>query len=514
MSTENDPSHPYAGVWPPVPQQRTGAGDEEAVRRDTAGQPYTPPAYGGPNPYPAEAYGAEPERGPRHARPAAPGARPHYGPDRPRPVDPYSEHTGSGAVYGTGHYPAHRPGHTGSNAHLATGGYATGQAAPGHHREAPAPAPAYGWDDSGSWSGSSQSYPATRPGYRGEHSGASGFDRPLVGDRPHLPRPRAAAPTITRPGHAAPQPAPRRRKRATGWWIALIVVAVVTVGAGLRFIPGAPLAPAGTSGDQSGNTIAAARAPSPKSDAPHTSEPALTPLPFRSTNVSLKTTGFWSWALLDRRTGAIVGSRNYASTSTTASMIKAWLAADYLRRAAEHGETPSSSRLHTIEIMIRDSDNNAAGTIYNADGRTASINRLIKMCKLTDSRATRGEWSRTYVSARDTVRMGDCIADGVAAGKKWTPWLLNMMRKVRGVGDFGIRAALPEPAAAEVAIKNGWLLRDEDLKWHVSCMAIGGTWVMSVLQRYPSTGDWNGDFAHARSVCKQVAAQLLAAATR
>ncbi|WP_344134289.1 serine hydrolase, partial [Luedemannella flava] len=293
-------------------------------------------------------------------------------------------------------------------------------------------------------------------------------------------------------------------------------VAAVAIGAGLRFIPGSPFGP--TSGsNQAGPTTGvgagpgAPTAPNATSAAPTT--PALTPLPFRSTNVSVKTTGFWSWALMDRRTGAIVGSKNYTAQSTTASMIKAWLASDYLRRAAERGVTPNSTMMRTLEIMIRDSDNNAAVTVYAANGRTASINRLISMCKLTDSKATSGEWSRTYVSARDTVRMGDCIASGKAAGARWTPWVLDMMRKVRGVGDFGIRKALPKDEAAEVAIKNGWLLRDEDMKWHVSCMAIGDTWVMSVLQRFPSTGDWNGDFNHTRAICQKVAAQLLAAAT-
>src|SRR3954464_1572399 len=137
--------------------------------------------------------------------------------------------------------------------------------------------------------------------------------------------------------------------------------------------------------------------------------------------------------------------------------------------------------------MIRDSDNNAGQTIYKANGGTASIRRLISTCKLTDSTAVPGEWGTTRVSARDTVRMADCIGSGRAAGAKWTPWVLDMMRTVRGVGDFGIRDALPDATAAKVAIKNGWLLRDEDHNWHVSCMAIGDTWTMSVLQRYPST---------------------------
>src|SRR6266545_1366273 len=90
-----------------------------------------------------------------------------------------------------------------------------------------------------------------------------------------------------------------------------------------------------------------------------------------------------------------------------------------------------TSRLHEISIMIRDSDNGAAEDIYQVNGSTASINRLISICGLTDSRATSGSWSKTYLSSRDAVRMGKCIADGRAAGGKWTSWLLTEMRNVR-----------------------------------------------------------------------------------
>jgi hypothetical protein len=160
--------------------------------------------------------------------------------------------------------------------------------------------------------------------------------------------------------------------------------------------------------------------------------------------------------------------------------------------------------------MIRDSDNNVADQTYDDNGGNASIERLISMCKLTDSKADPGWWSGTTISARDTVRMGGCIADGRAAGAKWTPWILDMMRKVRGAGDFGIREALPAAAQGQVAIKNGWLQRDDDNNnWHTSCLAIGDTWVLSVLQRYPSQSTFDADFQHTADVCKKVATQLL-----
>jgi hypothetical protein len=282
--------------------------------------------------------------------------------------------------------------------------------------------------------------------------------------------------------------------------VIVVVAGLAAVGVGLRFVPGSPFAPT--------DTVPAGLTDQPFVPPTH----APPPLPFRAADITpqtVATQGFLSWALLDRRTGAIVGSANKAETSTTASMVKVWLASDYLRRADENGQTPSQSRLADLEILIRDSDNDAADRAYLANGKTASIERLISLCNLTDSKAVTGLWSNTIISAQDTVRMGACIGDGRAAGEKWTPWVLDMMRKVRGSGDFGIRKALPAGMQAQVSIKNGWLLRDEDNNWHTNCLAIGDTWVLSVLQQYPSQGTYDDDFQHTASVCQQVATQLL-----
>jgi hypothetical protein len=224
--------------------------------------------------------------------------------------------------------------------------------------------------------------------------------------------------------------------------------------------------------------------------------------------VDLGSAEFVSWARLDRRTGQITGSTNLAAPSDTMSMIKAWLAADYLRMADERRETPSANRIGQLSIMIRDSDNGAAETTYRLLGGRPSIERLVAICGLSDSRPYhRPYWSNTVVSARDTARMGACLADGRAAGRRWTAWLLDEMRAVRGVGDFGVRAALPPEVAATVAIKNGWLLRDEDGLWHLSCLAIAPDWVIAVLARYPG----RLGFRYGTRLCRQVGASLLPA---
>jgi hypothetical protein len=221
---------------------------------------------------------------------------------------------------------------------------------------------------------------------------------------------------------------------------------------------------------------------------------------------------FLSWALLDRDSGKIVGSDNLAETTDTASMIKGWLAADYLRRSDEFGEEPDRADLADLATMIRNSDNDVADRTFEANGGPASIERMISLCHLTESAADQTRWSNTVISARDAVRMGECLADGRAAGE-WTSWLLHRMREVRGVGDFGIRDAVDDDERDEVAIKNGWLLRDEDNAWHTNCLAISGTWVIAVLQRYPSRNNPTADFIHTAMVCTQVARRLLSTFT-
>jgi hypothetical protein len=291
------------------------------------------------------------------------------------------------------------------------------------------------------------------------------------------------------------------------WTIIMLLLGLGAVGAGLRYVPGSPFGPerGANAGPPPQTALSTDAVPSP------TAEPD--PLPFRPaqiTTTALKTKGFLSWALLDRRTGEVIGSSNMDETTTSMSMIKAWFAADDLRLTADKKKTPSQSQLQSLEIMIRDSNNEVAESLFFKNGRGNIIKRMVSICELEDSKApTNNRFGYTQISARDAVRMGGCIADGRAAGSKWTPWLLDMMRKVRGTGDFGIRDALPKVLRQTVAVKNGWDFWFDDRTYRTNCLAIGDTWVLSVLQRYPTGGNANADFAHTQKVCQETARLLL-----
>ncbi|MEV0267162.1 serine hydrolase [Hamadaea sp. NPDC050747] len=293
--------------------------------------------------------------------------------------------------------------------------------------------------------------------------------------------------------------------KASGWLLAFAVAAILLGGAAVyAAFPHSTARPA-----------AAQSTGSPSAEA--TGEPSAAPSPTGQTvpanmsdllvgphPVKVKMTGKYSWALMDLRTGKIYGSDNMHDTQKTASMIKAWIAADYLRRQAENGKTPSSTYLDLAAKAVQRSDNNAASTLFSAVGNSASTKRMISMCNLEDSKAD-DNWSNTLLSAYDTAKLGACIASGKAAGEKWTPWLLTKMRTTI-LGTWGIKKAFPDDIAKTIAIKNGWVDRQATQTYTVNCLAIGDKWSMGVMTSYPlsfSTGE-----AYGAGICKQVAAAL------
>ncbi len=225
---------------------------------------------------------------------------------------------------------------------------------------------------------------------------------------------------------------------------------------------------------------------------------------------------FLGWAMLDRTTGVIIGE-NLDKTSSTESMVKTWLVADHLRRSSTGKAGPTQNELSLASEAIKWSDDDAAQELYDDNGGNASIERMISMCGLTDTTVSDDWWSRTQMSPRDAVRLGECLADGTAAGPGWTPWLLKEMQEVaggtapaeqqatRGGGRWGIIDGVPAGQTAPVAMKNGWTSYRSDGNWHLNCLAVTDTWSMSVMMRYPSSLGLD----YGAGVCENIARQLL-----
>lgn len=230
--------------------------------------------------------------------------------------------------------------------------------------------------------------------------------------------------------------------------------------------------------------------------------------------VDVTVDGFLAWALLDRAADRVEGSANLTATSTIESVIKIWLVADVLRRTVEAGRQPTEGQLRQARLAIRDSDDDAAQSLYLAGGGNAAVDRMISRCRLTDTDRYDNSWSRTRMSARDVARLGDCVADGTAASPRWTQWIMTEMTRVRGTtaardqpagGRWGIVDGLPEEIRKPgVSMKNGWTLRATG-QWHVNCLAVTADRVLAVLTRYPA----RLGLAYGARVCAVVTRQLV-----
>jgi hypothetical protein len=218
---------------------------------------------------------------------------------------------------------------------------------------------------------------------------------------------------------------------------------------------------------------------------PLPSATTIGPLPFDGTLPVASPTRWSSWALLDRRTDEVWSSANGDEASRTASMVKAWLAALYLRKYPQ----PTPAWLGALSTMIRDSNNSVADRVYQVLGGNRAVTDAVRdLCGVEEYVPSGRWWASTTISPRQAVLLGDCIADGRIASPEWTQWLLAEMRQVRGDGNFGIRWAMPESERSQIAIKNGWTSGWGD-GWYVNCMAVSDAWVLVIETRSGSLGD-------------------------
>ncbi|RKR91117.1 hypothetical protein BDK92_5506 [Micromonospora pisi] len=216
--------------------------------------------------------------------------------------------------------------------------------------------------------------------------------------------------------------------------------------------------------------------------------------------------GWSAWALLDRKTLAVTGSSNAASPNRVELMVAVWIAADDLRRLAERGFQPNAAELAALSSVLRYGDDQATQTFYRRNGEDQIIQRLIDLCGLVETVIRPGWWSLTEMSSNDAVRMGTCIADGRAAGPRWTKWVLDEMRQVPREERFGIVATLPADQQGAVAMTNGWTLHVNEGLWVVNCLAIADNWILAVQTRYPQR---IGDLGYGAKTCADIARQVL-----
>jgi hypothetical protein len=206
-------------------------------------------------------------------------------------------------------------------------------------------------------------------------------------------------------------------------------------------------------------------------------------------------------AVLDRNTGQLVTNGN-GMTIAIASVVKLFIADDLLLQVSSGETTLSPEERHSLDIMLRSSDDSAAEVFWNRSGGSAIVDRVVARYGLDTTRApSNGRWFNTISTATDLVRYYDMLLAGTGGlpPEQASIILSNLGASTPTAPDgmvpggvypqrFGIPEGLPgEP----VAVKQGWMCCVGADWMHLSTGVIGPNrrYVMAIGSMQPASAE-------------------------
>ncbi|MEU4211038.1 hypothetical protein AB0F13_13760 [Streptomyces sp. NPDC026206] len=164
-------------------------------------------------------------------------------------------------------------------------------------------------------------------------------------------------------------------------------------------------------------------------------------------------------AVYDRQTGSFTEQLNTRMRFRSASVVKLLIALDHLWLRGPAYSLPADDR-QRLDLMLRSSDDGAAGHFWTQNGQSAIVDRMVARLKLADTApppsAYPGYWGYTSLSAGDTVRIYRYILDTAPAPVR--DYIMGNLRRATRCGtdgfdqSFGIAAVFDRPWA----VKQGW----------------------------------------------------------
>lgn len=177
-------------------------------------------------------------------------------------------------------------------------------------------------------------------------------------------------------------------------------------------------------------------------------------------------------ALVNNRTGeayAYHGDELFA----TASIVKVDILATLLR---QQSGTLTASQTILAQAMIRESDNDAASTLWGEIGGVDGLNATDAAVGLTDTTpGTDGWWGYTTTTVADQVKLVDAVSDPAGLLGAASATVTGLMGTVVSSQSWGISAAAR--AGESVILKNGWMTRADQ----------GGRWTVNSIGRITGT---------------------------
>ncbi|MFD0259862.1 serine hydrolase [Kitasatospora indigofera] len=153
----------------------------------------------------------------------------------------------------------------------------------------------------------------------------------------------------------------------------------------------------------------------------------------------------------------------------TASIVKADILAALLRQS---GTALGAAQRAQAEAMIEQSDNDAAGELYEAIGGADGLDEANRAFGLTGTTAGRdGYWGLTTTTTEDQLRLLRVIfTDESPLDADDRAYLQDLMGLIAQDQAWGVSAAAGPDGTAK--LKNGWLSRSADGLWAVNSIGL------------------------------------------
>ncbi|WP_405020386.1 class A beta-lactamase-related serine hydrolase [Kitasatospora sp. NBC_00070] len=185
----------------------------------------------------------------------------------------------------------------------------------------------------------------------------------------------------------------------------------------------------------------------------------------RAAAAAVAAQGAVSVAVLDTASGV---SASYGTGSfVTASIVKADILAALLWQRQQAGRELTAAEQATAALMIEQSDNDAADTLYTAVGEATGLDAANQVFGLTATTAgPDGHWGLTETTATDQLRLLQVVfGTGSPLSTDRQTYLQGLMGQVATDQDWGVSAADQDGA---YTLKNGWLPRTATGLWVVN----------------------------------------------
>jgi beta-lactamase class A len=216
----------------------------------------------------------------------------------------------------------------------------------------------------------------------------------------------------------------------------------------------------------------------------------------------------FSVAVLDRKTGqryAFRGTEQYE----TASIVKVQVLACLLLTAQDKHRDLTANELSQAQLMIRQSDNDAATALFGHLGKQTAIGACNKRLGLTETTVNTA-WGLTKTTVDDQVKLLSQLVNAKgpldADSRKLA---YTLMSTVVADQDWGVPAAAT--TGEKSTVKNGWLARSADNNlWIINTVGriTGGDTDVSVAVLSHNNTTMDGGIAMVEQVAKMTRQQL------